>query len=177
VAVAVAGLTAFRQSGHGRRVAQAHYAIDGAFLHRLGPELITAFEQASIAWHQLWALKSSGSGGAARSTYRAGKRARIESGSGVDSAMIGLQRIYQDANAKPRSEGQASALQLVHNPSSRPLIIVLPTSSGKSALFFSVAAMTQQQTVIVVVPFAALVDDIVERGRKARLQCEEWRDE
>ncbi|KAK6591548.1 hypothetical protein H4I95_12156 [Botrytis cinerea] len=30
-----------RQSGHGRRVAQAHYAIDGAFLHRLGPELIT----------------------------------------------------------------------------------------------------------------------------------------
>ena len=217
MAVAVAGLTAFRQSGHGRRVAQAHYAIDGAFLHRLGPELITAFEQASIAWHQLWALKSSGSGGAATSTYRAGKRARIESGrggaatstyragkrariesgsggaatstyragkrariesgSGVDSAMIGLQRIYQDANAKPRSEGQASALQLVHNPSSRPLIIVLPTSSGKSALFFSVAAMTQQQTVIVVVPFAALVDDIVERGRKARLQCEEWRDE
>ena len=87
--------------------------------------------------------------------------------------MIGLQRIYQDANAKPRSEGQASALQLVHNPSSRPLIIVLPTSSGKSALFFSVAAMTQQQTVIVVVQFAALVDDIVERGRKARLQYEE----
>ncbi|KAK6599319.1 hypothetical protein H4I96_08523 [Botrytis cinerea] len=37
-----------RQSGHGRRVAQAHYAIDGAFLHRLGPELITAYEQASI---------------------------------------------------------------------------------------------------------------------------------
>ncbi|PVH70862.1 hypothetical protein DL98DRAFT_597446 [Cadophora sp. DSE1049] len=40
-----------RQSGHGRRVAQAHYAIDGAFLHRLGPELITAYEPASTAWH------------------------------------------------------------------------------------------------------------------------------
>jgi hypothetical protein len=52
----------FRQSGHGRRVAQAHYAIDGAFLHRLGPELITAFEQASIAWHRLFDLKSVGKG-------------------------------------------------------------------------------------------------------------------
>jgi hypothetical protein len=30
-----------RQARHGRRVAQAHYAIDGAFLHRLQPELLT----------------------------------------------------------------------------------------------------------------------------------------
>jgi len=69
-------------------------------------------------------------------------------------------------------------LQLVHNPSPNvPLVIVLPTSSSKSALFFSVAAMTIQQTVIVVVPFAALVDDIVVRAQAARLQCEEWKDE
>lgn len=54
---------------------------------------------------------------------------------------------------------------------------MLPTSSGKSALFFSVAAMTHQQTVIVVVPFAALVDDIIERGRVAGLHCEEWMNE
>ena len=46
----------YRQSGHGRRVAQAHYAIDGAFLHRLGPELISAYKQASMAWHGLWKL-------------------------------------------------------------------------------------------------------------------------
>ncbi|KAK6610433.1 hypothetical protein H4I95_03492 [Botrytis cinerea] len=52
-----------RQSGHGRRVAQAHYAIDGAFLHRLGPELITAYEQASTAWHGLWKLSSHGDEG------------------------------------------------------------------------------------------------------------------
>jgi len=96
----------------------------------------------------------------------------------VDKALVGLQRIYQDPNAKPRSEGQAFALQLVHNPSATvPLVVVLPTSSGKSALFFSVAAMAIQQTVIVVVPFAALVDDIVVRGQAAGLQCEEWLDE
>ena len=95
----------------------------------------------------------------------------------MDRALVGLQCIYKDPNAKPRSEGQASALELVHNPSPNvPLIIVLPTSSGKSALFFSVAAIAQQQTVIVVVPFATLVDDIVVRGQTAGLQCEEWKD-
>jgi hypothetical protein len=201
-----------RQSGHGRRVAQAYYAIDGAFLHRLGAELITAFEQASIAWHKLFRLKSVGKGkGKAASataataiattttaatttaaittvghrreasqqlTGRPAKQKRIESTKDTNKALIGLQRIYQDPNAKPRSEGQASALQLVHNPSPKvPLVIVLPTSSGKSALFFSVAAMSTQQTVIVVVPFAALVDDIVVRGQAAGLQCEEWKDE
>ena len=38
-----------RQSSHGQRVARDHYAIDRAFLHRLGPELLRVFEQASIA--------------------------------------------------------------------------------------------------------------------------------
>jgi superfamily II DNA helicase RecQ len=171
-----------RQSGHGRRVAQAHYAIDGAFLHRLGPELITAYEQASIAWHGLWKVSKKGVGSVGglghrreasqQLTSRPIKRERIEAS---DQALVGLQRIYHDPQAKPRSEGQASALQLVHHPSkTQPLVIVLPTSSGKSALFFSVAAMTQQQTVIVVVPFAALVDDIIERGQAAGLHCEEW---
>ena len=189
----------YRQAGHGRRVAQAHYAIDGAFLHRLGPELITAFEQASVAWHRLWGLSSIGSSTVRRrqeaqelsrparqelsqparqQLTRPAKRQRIGSADSADRALIGLQRIYHDPSARPRSEGQAAALQLVHNQSpTMPLIVVLPTSSGKSALFFSVAATTNQQTVIVVVPFAALVDDIVVRGRAAGLQCEEWKDE
>ena len=85
--------------------------------------------------------------------------------------MIGLQKIYP--SGRPQSEGQAAALELVHQPP-KTCVIVLPTSSGKSVLFFSVAAMVQQQSVIVVVPFTALVNDIVQRGRDAGLQCEEW---
>ena len=96
----------------------------------------------------------------------------------MDKALVRLQRIYQNPNAKPRSEGQASALQLVHNLSATVLlVVVLPTSSSKSVLFFSVAAMTIQQTVIVVVPFAALVNDIVAQGQAAGLHCKEWLDE
>ena len=142
---------------------------------------MSAYEQASVAWHGLWGLsrKEVGSIGGAghrreasqQLSSRPMKRERIEVSERV---LIGLQRIYHDAQAKPRSEGQASALQLVHHASAqRPLVVVLPTSSGKSALFFLVVAMTYQQTVIVVVPFVALVDDIIERGQAAGLYCEE----
>ncbi|OBT83214.1 hypothetical protein VE02_08215 [Pseudogymnoascus sp. 03VT05] len=153
-----------RQSGHGLRVAQAHYTVDGAFLHRLGLELITAFEQASLAWHELLGLTPEkgkhGRQASQQLTPGGIKRERRESKHGVKAkALDGLRRIY-GPEAQPRSEGQAAALQLVHQPLATS-IIVLPTSSGKSVLFFLVAAMAVNQTVIVVVPFTALVEDIV----------------
>jgi superfamily II DNA helicase RecQ len=66
----------------------------------------------------------------------------------------------------------------VHNALAKVLqIIVLPISSGKSALFFSLVAIAEGQIVIVVVPFIALVDDIIARGWAVGLRCEEWIDE
>jgi hypothetical protein len=54
-----------------------------------------------------------------------------------------LQHIYQDLNAKLRSERQAFTLQLVHNLLPTVLlVIILPTSNSKLVLFFLVAAMT-----------------------------------
>lgn len=177
-----------RQAGHGINVAQNHYAIDAAFLHRLGPELLSAYERASIAWHTLFELKSDGVHAGQKSRHRREASQQIVPGSGkktkaiknessppVSQAIVGLQRIY-GPTAQPQSEGQAAALELVHHPPPTS-VIVLPTSSGKSALFFSVAAMSAQQTVIVVVPFAALVDDIVTRGQAAQLHCIEWKNE
>jgi superfamily II DNA helicase RecQ len=84
-----------------------------------------------------------------------------------------MARLKKIRFSKPQSKGQAAALELVYQPLATS-IIVLPTSSSKSALFFSVAAMAEQQTVIIVIPFTALVDDIVDRGQKAGLTCEEW---
>jgi hypothetical protein len=172
-----------RQAGHGRRVAQAHYAIDGAFLHRLQPELLTVYEKASMEWHKLLELdgKSSTKGHRREASHQLMARpAKRERGEVDVRARVcrGLQRIFHRKDAQPLSEAQALALELVHNPSENiPLVIVLPTSAGKSALFFSVAALVEQQTVIVVVPFTALVDDVVARGRAAGLDVAEWLDE
>lgn len=179
-----------RQAGHGGRVAQGHDAIDGAFLHRLGPELLSVFERASVAWHGLFGLKSEGSKikigpGHRREASQQlvpslqARRVKTERAEPSRSkGVIALQAIY-GPEAVPRSEGQAAALELVHrvHRSTDAWMIVLPTSSGKSGLFFSAAAMAVQQSVIVVVPFAALVDDVIKRGEEAGLNCEEWRDE
>jgi superfamily II DNA helicase RecQ len=43
---------------------------------------------------------------------------------------------------KPQSEGQAAVLELVYQPLVTS-IIVLPTSSGKSVLFFFVAVIAE----------------------------------
>jgi hypothetical protein len=73
-----------RQAGHGRRVAQAHYAIDGAFLHRLQPELLTVYEKASSDWHKLLELdgKSSTKGhrreASHQLTARPARKGRVE---------------------------------------------------------------------------------------------------
>ena len=74
-----------------------------------------------------------------------------------------------------RSEGQASAMELVHDPRRRTNIIVLPTSAGKSALFLSVAAMSTHKSVIVVVPFAQLITDIIRRALDCGISCMQWK--
>jgi len=194
-----------RQSAHGQRVAQRHYAIDGAFLNYLGPALTNAYMQASRAWHAFFGLKSDGAAAVAvaaadervkhgrqasqqlhpamtkreRSSQAQSRHGHPEAITAASSrAMEGLRRIY-GPDAKPQSEGQAAALELVHRRMAKTAttIIVLPTSSGKSVLFFSVAAMAVGQTVIVVVPFAALVDDILARASGSGIQCREWQGE
>ena len=185
-----------RQAGHGQRVAQNTYAINGAFLHRLGPPLIAAFEHASVAWHNLFDWKSEGSKGVGNWARRKRpaseqlavdeqKRRKLDKGADGDAeaeteteseATIGLRRIY-GPRAVFRSEGQARAMELVHDPCRRTNLIVLPTSAGKSALFLSVAAMSTHKSVIVVVPFAQLITDIIRRALDCGISCMQWKNE
>lgn len=149
-----------RQSAHGQKTADLHYAVDGAFLNRLGPDLVNVYSQASRAWHAFLELPSQGAAVAVAGVKRAAatslpvaKRSRLS----TRPATRGLQKIL-GPDAHPRSEGQRHALELVHAATAtQPQIIVLGTGSGKSLLFFSVAALAVHQTVIVVVPFTALI--------------------
>jgi superfamily II DNA helicase RecQ len=89
------------------------------------------------------------------------KRPKLE----VSRVIQGLQKVL-GPDARPWSQGQAEVLELVYTTTAtRPQIIILGTGSNKSLLFFLVAAIVSPQTVIVVVPFAALVDDLVSRAR------------
>lgn len=92
-----------------------------------------------------------------------------------DLAIEGLRRVY-GPTAQPQTPGQAQALELIHKATvQEPLIIVLGTGSGKSVLFLSIAALLVNQTVIVIVPFVALLQDILQRAQRHQITCEEWR--
>jgi hypothetical protein len=156
-----------RQAGHGLRVARAHYAVDGEFLSRLGPELLWEFQRASLAWHKLLQLGSTG-GQACQAGHRrlasqelssdGGKKSRLVIGSArvkseeevSSQARLGLRKVFGPA-AVPRSVDQLGALQLVLNPP-KSSVIVMRTAGGKSALFLVPAVLAEQKTVIGMVP-------------------------
>ena len=50
-------------------------------------------------------------------------------------------------------------------------ICVLPTGAGKSILFLLPAVLPRTGTSIVVVPFVALLDDLVRRARDCGIDC------
>jgi len=178
-----------RQAGHGLRVARAHYAVDGAFLSKLGPELLWEFQRALLAWHELLKLESLG-GKPSQAGHRrlasqelpsdGGKKSRLVVGSVRiktedevrSQAEVGLRKVFRPITVL-RSSDQLDVLQLVLNPL-KTSIIVMRTAGGKSALFLVSAALAEQKTVIVVVPYTALADDLLDNAVKAEIDCRRW---
>src|SRR6202043_1857484 len=66
------------------------------------------------------------------------------------------------------------AMEFLHNDAPHLSIVVLPTSAGKSWLFYSAAALVDQQTVVVVVPFRELLKTTLQDALKFGLSCQEW---
>lgn len=75
-----------------------------------------------------------------------------------------------------RSEEQREALQaVVSREQSTPLVVVLPTGGGKSLLFMAPACLEDPGVTIVVVPYRALLDNLLVTAKKARIDCLEYR--
>ena len=56
-----------------------------------------------------------------------------------------------------------------------PLIVVLPTGGGKSLLFTLPACVEEPGVTVVVVPYRALIEDLVERIQQCGVECMEWK--
>jgi superfamily II DNA helicase RecQ len=56
-----------------------------------------------------------------------------------------------------------------------PLVVVLPTGGGKSLLFMAPVLLKRSRTMIVVVPFVALVEDMMKRCKEAGINCIQWK--
>jgi len=75
-----------------------------------------------------------------------------------------------------RSEEQREALRAIVSGEQRtPLVVVLPTGGGKSLLFMAPACLDDPGVTIVVVPYRALVNNLVTTAKQARIDCIEYR--
>jgi superfamily II DNA helicase RecQ len=75
-----------------------------------------------------------------------------------------------------RSDEQKEALQMiVSGEQTTPLVVVLPTGGGKSLLFTAPACLDDPGVTIVVVPYRALLDNLLATAKKAKIDCMEYR--
>lgn len=108
--------------------------------------------------------------------YKKVSAANREVHKGVSTAEVktAMQRALGQEDVSFRSKEQELAMEAVL-AGQTPLVVVLPTGGGKSLLFTVPACLEDAGATIVVAPFRALVDDLVDRLKKAGVDCVEWR--
>jgi superfamily II DNA or RNA helicase len=75
-----------------------------------------------------------------------------------------------------QSDEQEEALKtIVFDEQKTPLIVVLPTGGGKSLLFTAPACLNDPGVTIVVVPYRALLDNLLATAKRAKIDCIEYR--
>lgn len=187
------------QSTHGTRIARQHYAVHIGFPGKLQPEMIATFKEISKLWHQFLesriaedkaptTRKRNGrvsnkqsvvdeDDSPAQTTGR--KRVRTDKGAGrrvMEKDMADGLQILFGPDAVWRSDKQVESMRSIMSlKNGQTAINVLPTGAGKSILFMLPAVMRETGTSIVVVPFVALMDDLVTRATDMGIDCIRFR--
>jgi superfamily II DNA or RNA helicase len=95
---------------------------------------------------------------------------------GEDEIKKAMRKVLGCEEVAFRSEEQREALRVIVSGEQRtPLVVVLPTGGGKSLLFMAPACLDDPGVTIVVVPYRALVNNLVTTAKKARIDCIEYR--
>jgi superfamily II DNA helicase RecQ len=192
------------QATHGSTMARGHYALDVRFPNQLQPEMVANYREISRLWHRFltWDDRQPEKGEPHQQQEKGKpvrrqemesptkeikkrplgefsdgpveKKRRMMGGIG-DDVEKGLRRLV-GAHAVWKTEEQREAMEKIIRMGRRDtLIVVLPTGGGKSVLFMLPALLAAGGTSIVVVPFSALMDDIVDRATTSGVDCVRWR--
>lgn len=177
------------QSTHGTRIARQHYGVHIGFPGQLQPEMIATFREISRLWHQFLESEKTEDGGAVGSKRRAGptmcgrpskaaKHSPIDVKGDPDTEDTmddGLRQLFGPEGTW-RSEKQRASMDVIMGlRAGESMISILPTGAGKSVLFMVPAVLREGGISIVVVPFLALMDDLVERAGTMGVDCIRFR--
>jgi superfamily II DNA helicase RecQ len=165
----------------------ANYGVPVDIIKHLSTRSIDAFRALSTAWHRFLGVDGQGEEAVEASSRH--KRRMRESISGqaelpkAKAVQIGderaetvhkaLQQVLGKQDVRFRSAEQEQALYAVLDYQT-PLVVVLPTGGGKSLLFTLPACIEKTGVTIVVVPYRALIEDLVSRIRDSGVECIEW---
>jgi superfamily II DNA helicase RecQ len=165
-----------------------NYSVPIDIVKHLSVRSIDAFRQLSVAWHRF--LGVDGSATKYVEPSRTTKRPMRNSTSALvrlpkekevrvldpraDAIHRGLQQVLGKQDVGFRSVEQEQALHAVLEKQT-PLIVVLPTGGGKSLLFTLPACVEETGVTVVVVPYRALIEDLVGRIQRCGVDCIEWK--
>ncbi|KAF1922141.1 uncharacterized protein M421DRAFT_45207, partial [Didymella exigua CBS 183.55] len=168
-----------------------NYSVPIDIVQHLSVRSIDAFRPLSAAWHKFLGVDGTGEvrrTAVASSTRRKrpmrasmselallprDKEARVEDPR-KDKIRTALQQVLGTQEVGFRSVEQEQAMHAVLD-GQNPLVIVLPTGGGKSLLFTVPAVVEQTGVTVVVVPYQALINNLVERIQSSGVECIEWK--
>jgi hypothetical protein len=181
------------QNSRTTAIGVGNYSVLMNIVKHLSVRSMDAFRSLSTAWHRLLGVDGMGpaEGRAGWSGHGARKRALEESLSGLavmlpqekearvedpqkDGISKALQQVLGQQEVGFRSVEQEQAMHAVLD-GQNPLVVVLPTGGGKSLLFTVPAVVERSRVTVVVVPYRALMDNLVAWIRKSGVECIEWK--
>ena len=86
-----------------------------------------------------------------------------------------LREMHGDKEARFKSIEQEQAVEMAVKRE-HDVLVILPTGGGKSLIFMLLAWLENDRTTIVIVPFIALMEDMMERCLDMGLSCQIWRE-
>jgi hypothetical protein len=173
-----------------------NYSVPIDIVKHLSVRSIEVFRPLSTMWHHFlgldekqgaqeekWISKVDPSRRPKRREHSGEDRGNEELGRGLASQQSNeketavrkaMQQVLGQQDVRFRSAEQELALHAVVDGQT-PLVVVLPTSGGKSLLFSVPACMDDAGVTLVVVPYRALIDNLVDRMQKHGIDCIEWK--
>ncbi|OAF98608.1 uncharacterized protein CC84DRAFT_1047274, partial [Paraphaeosphaeria sporulosa] len=170
------------------------YSVPIDIVKHLSNRSIKTFRPLSEAWHNFLGLGKQMNGGQVsslqvRQTYKrqrepestpAGqplnphlKRAKLEPSNLQKNIKTAIQHVLKSSEVSFKSGEQEQAIHTIVQGQT-PLVVVLPTSGGKSLLFTVPASMPGARVTILMVPFQALIEDHVQRISQSGVTYAKW---
>jgi superfamily II DNA helicase RecQ len=178
------------QNGRTTAVGALHYGVSINIIRNLNERSLETFRNLSRKWHRLLGFDDDDDKEKPKKRprpdcssddeqeqakrlkpYHGRRPRRARPDQDIKAAM---QQVLGQTEVSFRTPEQEQALRAVLHGQT-PLVVVLPTGGGKSVLFMVPACMADAGVTVVVVPFRALVGDLLRRLQRARIDHLEWR--